>query len=409
MLHRMARPVFLTLLVVAGIASAGFLWFAEQRIATVRQQTAAMETHAEALIGGLSDLSAALQAYVAPGQNITEWSKRATALLSQLTSEASSLGAAADATEALAVVGPGIETLTKLDARVRDHLRSGDDLMAADLAFTEARDTTGAMVSALGDWRARRQAAVVTEVRSGQVQQAAALSGVLLAWVLSLVVVSWGRGSALAGRVQAGAALAGLATVDPAVVADGSAVDVLALSLDRTVSGGRVADVDLAIAAVACGDFARASDGGGLRSALGRGAEALGAKGIVVWLGVGGELFAVASHGYDERHLKRPISRDAKNVTAEAWRTAQAVLVSGDAVPGEADGPGVVVVPMVGAAGCRGVVSAELLPGRAANAGRQALLSMFAAQIVGLVGAAPAQPPVEAAADAQLAATAQAG
>ncbi|MEQ1898196.1 MAG: hypothetical protein ABL971_12490 [Vicinamibacterales bacterium] len=371
----MARPVFLTLLIVAGIASAGFLWFTEQRIATVRQQAAAMDTHAEALIGGLSDLSATLQAYVAPGQSITELSKRATALLTQLTSEAAALGAAADATEALAAVGPGIETLTKLDARVRDYLRSGDDLMAADLAFTEARDTTGGMVSGVRDWRARNQAAVVTGVRAAQVQQAAALGGVLLAWVLSLVVMSWGRGAAPAGST----------TAAPDVVQAAPAADVLALSLDRAVSGGRMADVDLAIAAVASGDFARASDGVDLRSALGRGAEALGAKGIVVWLGVGEELFAVASHGYDERHLKRPISREAKNVTAEAWRTVQAVLA-----PAEANGPGVVVVPMVGAAGCRGVVSAELLPGRAANADRRALLSMFAAQIVGLVGAAPA-------------------
>ena len=381
MLHRMARPFFLTLLIAAGIASAGFLWFTQQRIATARQQAAAMDTHADALIGGLSELSAALQAYVAPGQNITEWSKRATALLTQLTSDASALAAAADATEALAVVGPGIETLTRLDARVRDYLRSGDDLMAADLAFTEARDTTGGMVSALRDWRARREAAVVTGARSAEVQQAAALGGVFIAWVLSLVVLPWGRGAGQAGSTTAAAD----------VVADAPVADILALSLDRTVTA-KPLDVDLAIAAVACGDFARALDGMALRSALGRGAEALGAKGIVVWLGVGEELFAVAAHGYDERHLKRPISRDAKNVTAEAWRTAQAVLVAG-----EADGPGAVVVPMVGAAGCRGVVSAELLPGRAANADRQALLAMFAAQIVGLVGTTPAsaatQPP----------------
>ena len=380
MLHRMARPVVLTLLLVAGIASAGFLLFTEQRISTTRQQAAAMDAHADALIGGLSDLSAALQAYVAPGQNITEWSKRATALLAQLASDASALGAAADATDVLTVVGPGIESLTRLDARVRDYLRSGDDLMAADLAFTEARDTTAGMVSALRDWRARRQASVVTGVRSAQVQQAAALGGVFLAWVLSLVVGSWGRGAAQTGSTATAADV-----IETAPVAD-----VLALSRDRAVSAGRVAEVDLAIAAVACGDFARAVDSVALRSALGRGAEALGAKGIVVWLGVGEELFAMASYGYDERHLKRPIIRDAKNVTAEAWRTAQAVLVAG-----EADGPGAVVVPMVGAAGCRGVVSAELLPGRAANADRQALLSMFAAQIVGLVGAAPAQSAAE--------------
>ncbi|MGE0394837.1 MAG: hypothetical protein AB7P67_14825, partial [Vicinamibacterales bacterium] len=54
--------------------------------------------------------------------------------------------------------------------------------------------------------------------------------------------------------------------------------------------------------------------------------------------------------------------------------------------------------------GCRGVVSAELLPGRVAAADRQALLSMFAAQLGGIVGAsapapaaAPAPTPASAA------------
>ena len=377
MLHRILRPVLVALLIVAGMASAGFLWFTELRIATSRQQAAAMDTHAEALIGGLSDLSAALQAYVAPGQNITAWSKRSAALLTQLANDTAALGARADATDALAVIGPGLEMLKKLDARVRDYLRSGDDLMAADLAFNEARETTTGMVAALRDWRARREAAAVTDVRSAQLQQATALGGVFLAWVLSLVAVSWGRHA-----VQAG-------TPVEETAVDAPAADAFALSLDQVVTATPV-DVDLAVAAVACDEFARTTDGAGLRSALGRGAEALGAKGIVVWLGVGEELFAVASHGYDERHLKRPIGRDATNVTAEAWRTARAVLV-----PGEADGPGAVVVPMVGATGCRGVVSAELLPGRAASADRQALLSMFAAQIVGLVGIAPAQAPAQ--------------
>ena len=267
-------------------------------------------------------------------------------------------------------VRPAAASLAKIDERVRDYLRSGDDLMAADLAFNEAGQTAAGAVTALRDWRARQQSASAAAVSGIETQQTAALGALVLAWAISLVLV-WKRPE----QVVAGAVVAD--------AADASAsVDAFELSFARPVVTDGAA-VDLQAAAQASEAFARAGDAPALKAALGRGAEALGAKGVVVWLGVEEHLFAVASHGYDERHLKRPIARDAENVTAETWRTGQAVTI-----PGEGDAPGVVVVPMADAAGCRGVVSAELLPGRVAAADRQALLLMFAAQLGGIVGAA---------------------
>ncbi len=383
MLHRIVRPAVITLLIVSGLASAAYLWLSERHIDLARQHAVQADELTDAFVIQLGDLRTALQAYVAPGQNITEWAGRTTSLISQLSSGAEALERSRGADVARDAVRPAIASLTRIDARVREYLRTGDDLMAADLAFTEAHQVVESTVVALHGWREAEQAPASKAVKTTPIRRAVALAGILLPWTLCFGLIGWKRDAGDA----TGPAGASVAEGDREVTAD-----VLAHSLDRAVSGGRVADVDLATAAVACGDFARASDGAGLRSALGRSAEALGAKGIVVWLGVGEELFAVAWYGYDERHLKRPISRDAKNVTAEAWRTAEAMLVAG-----EADGPGAVVVPMVGSSGCRGVVSAELLPGLAANADRQALLSMFAAQIVGLVGATPtpaaAEPP----------------
>ncbi|MGE0394137.1 MAG: hypothetical protein AB7P67_11285, partial [Vicinamibacterales bacterium] len=366
MRHRIVRPVVLTLLILTGIASAGFLWFGGQRIASTHNQTDVAGARVDALVTGMADLSAALQAYVAPGQSVSTWAERATALLAQLGDDLGAFERLPDATATAEMVRPAVDSLARINDRVREYLRSGDDLMAADLAFNEARDATGAAVAALRDWRARQQGVAAAAVAGIERQQTAALGVMVLAWALSLLL-AWKR--------PAPASVEAAADVPAAT---GLAADILNLSLAPADGPG----VDLQAAAQACDALARASDGAALKAALGHGAAALGAKGVVVWLGVDEQLFAVASHGYDERHLRRPIPRTAGNVTAETWRTGQAVSIAGDA-----DAPGVVVVPMADANGCRGVVSAELLPGRVAAADRQALLSMFAAQLGGIVGA----------------------
>jgi hypothetical protein len=375
MLHRIVRPTLLTLLILTGIASAGFLWSGGQRIASTTNHTAVADARVGALIAGLTDLGTSLQAYVAPGQSVSTWAERSTALLAQLSADLGAFESLPDTASAAEVVRPAIASLVKIDDRVREYLRGGDDLMAADLAFNEAREATGGAVAALRDWRSGHQGAAASTIAGVEQQQTAALGAMVLAWALSLVLV-WKRPATAAVTVAAEAD------------ATPSAEPVDVSFAPAPVAGPAI---DLQAAALACDAFARAGDGAALKAALGYGATALGAKGVVVWLGVDEQLFAVASHGYDERHLRRPIARSAANVTAETWRTGQAV-----AVPGDADAPGVVVVPMADAGGCRGVVSAELLPGHVAAADRQALLSMFAAQLGGIVAASlPAQAPSE--------------
>ncbi|MGE0447142.1 MAG: hypothetical protein AB7P99_18105, partial [Vicinamibacterales bacterium] len=337
---------------------------ARQRASTADEQT-------ENLRAQLGDLQTALHAYVAPGQNITEWAARADTVLGQLVDEAEGLEQSGHTELARDVLRPAIQSLTKLNSGVREYLRSGDDLMAADLAFSEAASTVNGAVSALHGWREIESAPATRAIKINPIRRTLTLGGILLPLVLCLGVVGL--------KNEASTTPSDAAQAPAPVESPGNAsAEIRSPAADQAEPFG----VDLQAAAQACDALARASDGAALKAALGHGAAALGAKGVVVWLGVDEQLFAVASHGYDERHLKRPIPRTAGNVTAETWRTGQAV-----SIPGDADAPGVVVVPMADANGCRGVVSAELLPGRVAAADRQALLSMFAAQLGGIVGA----------------------
>ena len=120
---------------------------------------------------------------------------------------------------------------------------------------------------------------------------------------------------------------------------------------------------------------------------LARAAAVLDARGIIVWMGAGEELFPALSYGYDERVIERlgPIPRGASNATAEAWRTARMRTVAADAMS-----HGAIAAPVSGIGGCVGVFAAEVRHGREDDPGTQAVAAMIAAQLAGIVSAWPA-------------------
>ena len=147
------------------------------------------------------------------------------------------------------------------------------------------------------------------------------------------------------------------------------------------------APIDLAAAADVCGALARTADTASLRDVIVRAAAVLDARGIIVWMGAGEELFPALSYGYDERVIERlgPIARGASNATAEAWRTAQMRTVAADVMS-----HGAVAAPVSGIGGCVGVFAAEVRHGREDDPGTQAVAAMIAAQLAGIVSAWPA-------------------
>ena len=80
-----------------------------------------------------------------------------------------------------------------------------------------------------------------------------------------------------------------------------------------------------------------------------------------------------------------PVSTEANNATAVAWRTGEL-----QAVEGEPGAPGALVAPIVTPEGCVGVLAAELGDEREARADIRALTTIFAAQLATFVTAVPA-------------------
>src|SRR5581483_4115896 len=161
--------------------------------------------------------------------------------------------------------------------------------------------------------------------------------------------------------------------------------------------------VDLTAAADACSMLARATDADALKAVLARIAHVLGARGIVVWMGAGEELFPALAYGYDERVLARmgPIARNATNATAEAWRTGQVRTVTSDIMS-----HGAVAAPVAGVSGCVGVLAAEVTNGREQDESIRAVAAMFASQLSALVSAWPAASDAKSADSGPIAASA---
>lgn len=132
-----------------------------------------------------------------------------------------------------------------------------------------------------------------------------------------------------------------------------------------------------------------------LEALLGTAADLLDATGIIVWIwdGEAGGLRAVMVHGYSQNlvaHLP-PVARDADNATAEAFRTLQPCSVGGSA-----DANAALVVPLLAAGGCAGVLAFELPDGREQVPQVRAaavILAALLAQLTGRARATDAQAP----------------
>jgi hypothetical protein len=144
--------------------------------------------------------------------------------------------------------------------------------------------------------------------------------------------------------------------------------------------------VDFAAVAQLCTRLARALDVCDVTPVLDEAARVLRAVGLILWVGdrQGNELMPVFTHGYSHEmttHLGR-VSRDSDNAIARAFRSAEARVVDGDDVA-----TGAVVVPLLTATGCAGVLALELRHGGERLECVRAAATILAAQLATLVSA----------------------
>lgn len=144
------------------------------------------------------------------------------------------------------------------------------------------------------------------------------------------------------------------------------------------------AQPDLLAIARLCTELGRVKSVGDLLPILRDAMKLLGARGLIVWTWDAGarELRPTIIHGYSDkvRARLRPVTPDADNATAAAFRSGETC-----AVTGRDNGRSALAVPLLSAAGCAGVLAMELPNGRENAAPVRATATCLAAMLAQLV------------------------
>src|SRR6185503_15144308 len=193
----MQKPVIryvVAAVLVAAAAIGGFFVFDAHRRATDAEKTAReVSSRIEEMIATAGDVAAAQRAYVAQGQPQQPWFERSAMLLQQfgqLQSGSRSLLKSGDALAAMDAVNEQLKTLVVIDGRSREYIEQGDSLLAADLIFSEGRDSVVAAVKTLRAVDASEEQAVAALQSDLERQQWGTLAGIGVIWFAGLVLLT---------------------------------------------------------------------------------------------------------------------------------------------------------------------------------------------------------------------------
>jgi hypothetical protein len=261
--------------------------------------------------------------------------------------------------------------LVDIETRAQEHIRLGQDLMAADLIFSEARSAAAEITAGLRDLR-RSEAAAFSLARSASLSLAGTIVvSVAIAWLIGLaLLIPLPRANA----------------PEPKSVAVPETASSAIFAIEQRVPEPSP-QPDLALAADLCTAIGKLTAAEELPVLLQRAARVLDASGIVLWMAAGEELFVAAAYGYQPHVISKlgPINRSAINATAAAWRSSALQVVSGTG-----DGRGAIVAPMLGPERCIGALAVEMAVGREPSAASGAIARLFAAQLAAALAGWPA-------------------
>ena len=375
---RVARVTLAAFLIAGGITAVYFLWTVERRSNTSVSRQADVSARLARMSETIAGIGAAQQSYVAPGQLDEPWFERTSTLLDQLSIDIEQAPASLrspDAAAAMQALADSADALIAADARTRENLALGQDLMASDVIFSDGRNILEAMTARLRDLQAAEHASHLAELTALTRARWTAFSATALVWIAGLLALV-----TIPAATNTPAAVRQPAEVSPPVSAEPLPEPRL-----RVEQGS---PVDLASVADLCTDLSRVSATATLPDLLSRVAQALDASGVILWISAGEQLFPVTGHGYGQEMLARlpPIARDAENATADAWRKGQLTVVG---ATGPADN-GAIVAPLLGPHACLGVLAAEVRHGAEHDPATRAVAAVIAAQLSTVVPAWPA-------------------
>lgn len=375
--------------IVLAFATLGGNWRLDVARRDGRQLAASINNHLRLAEQGLSDLRGAQAAYLASGLKTDEWMNRATAAGVQLESAVNVLGAltntAPEARQHYLDSAPLVGELMAGDKRARGFVVSGQPLVAADVLFQEGVEPVKKLTTELA---AARDAEMAAFEKSATLIGYIGLGingGALFIGLLLFIIGSRGKKADAAEAETEGL---NLHTTDRAPEPK------IATAPEPFVDPFVAPVVDLSGAAELCVDLGRILDGRDLPALMGRAADVLEAKGLVLWVSEsnGAVLRPSVAHGYSDRVLQRmgTLSTSGDNVTSLAFRTMQPQVLRSPV-----EGHGAIAVPLLTAGGCVGVLAAEVQGAKPGDT-RFAVARMIAAQLATLVGPGSSAPPKSA-------------
>jgi hypothetical protein len=420
MKSRAARLTLLILFMVALGVTAYLFWNGESLVDAETVALRDFETKSQALSRSVFDVRLAQQAYVASGQGGEFWTSKVSSGVTSIVAALDTLKSTAVAPQAVTELDTAkglFETFSQVDRRAREYARTGQNLIASDLIFSDGLELTdGAsarIAAALEAEKGAREAAIQT-LRSRQVFAlvAAAAAAVLVILLLYQNLEEPLLTSRLptsrraetdepgAVRVAAPSNVAARPAGDPALAFAPGAEDTAPARQESTDEAPTMLPgltpatestaADFSGLASLCTDLARVVDTQELPGLLERASSLLDARGIILWIADpdARELNPIMAQGYPAHLLNRlgALPRDAENATAAAFRTSLLQTVKGGA-----ESNGAIAAPLVTSSGCVGVMAAEVR-----NEGEQrdvklAAAAIMAAQLATLVGPPPAQ------------------
>ena len=382
------RFLVLVVMLASGAGAAWSSWDTSRQIAELDRSQRDLSDRVDRLVATLDTVSMAQQAYVtpSPGQDPA----RVIELIGQIRTDTDALRShlrSIESGRAVQSVASAAATLNDIETRAQEHVRSGQDFMAADLIFSDGRAADDAIASGLRTIRAG-------EIDAYTTARADALD---VLWTIDgAVALVWVIGALLLVRVPAPAVREEPMSIAPSP----SILTAAEPALDLPLHPGP----DLQAAADVCTAIGRLASADELPHLLQRVGTVLDASGVVIWMAAGEELFAAAAFGYPPQVIQKlgPINRSAINATAAAWRSGTLQAVSGSF-----EARGALAAPMLGPDRCVGVLAVEVGGGYDGDAARRAVAMMFAAQFAAALAgwpaasaAAPADvPPLEKAAE----------
>jgi hypothetical protein len=386
------RTVRIACLVIGLLATAGLSYRVfEDESALSRSRSAALSAdHAvNQTVELLQDLRASLHAYVAPGQGLPFWGKRAQEGIEALRDRLIVLDEMVAPGASLKQSLDGVDQLAAAERRARTYVSRDEMQLAGDVIFTEVRDI---LAAAEGEVQAVRLGLNRThDTREAAIrQEQILLTGFALAvWVvIALLLLPVEQKSAVQDPAHWRAELKEtlkkpipVSEETPRIIEAPPVMEpakpVVTIETLRTVSE-------------ICSDLSALADTGALQGALERVDRVMHATGLIIWVAAndGSSLTPVATHGFDPKLVTRigRIGRDSANLTAAAFREGTAKVSAATATA-----PAALAVPMCGPTGPAGVLSIELKAGHVVAEADVALAAILAAQLATLAMPLPGQ------------------